>query len=304
MWYAMIVAALCADHDALAMMHAMKLEVYDFRDASDMSMKMTEGCEQVLRLMTDDDNIYNERGLVITTACRHSTPKVTYSAAEVWQAEIRKEAVMMGKDAFGMLWSLLPVPGRMNRTELTNARKQQFLCDSVKWSSNVMVYVDMVAALASLEVNSKALANVRATARRGWRLHTVWVAMAISVHYFHPQRLIFLATFSFASLTVAWTALYVHVVYVGAHLWTLNIGRICRLFLVMSDSAIHSMAWWGYYSALAVVNGLALYLGTLGTLWGRVCFLSITLSSILPGFICFVWAKRSDDADGSVRYNG
>ncbi|CAM9523152.1 unnamed protein product, partial [Scytosiphon promiscuus] len=77
-----------------------------------MSVKMSIGCEQVLRQAVAtpaeaDDFYVKERGLVLSTEAGgtgDSPPTITYSAGEVWQAELAREPVMLTERAFNSLW--------------------------------------------------------------------------------------------------------------------------------------------------------------------------------------------------------
>ena len=116
------------------------------RQARDMLSIMEVGCKQVLRHTTDNGYIYTERGLVLcipsngarAAAAAGTRPEgpvrvVTYSAGEVWEAEQRREPVMIGTDAFNTLWRVLMTENR----SLDIHERQKLLDDSVEWSGKV-----------------------------------------------------------------------------------------------------------------------------------------------------------------------
>lgn len=104
-WYAICAAALTANRDPLSVIIA-KEQDGDLQ-ARGMVEGLRTGCKQVLSLVDSDPCFSERRGLVfITTDEKVPTkmPTVTYSPAEIWQAEDTREAVMLGKDTFNLLW--------------------------------------------------------------------------------------------------------------------------------------------------------------------------------------------------------
>lgn len=96
-WYALIAAALTVNRDPLSVILAME---------QDGDPKMVEymktGCEQVLRQVNPEPSFWEGRGLVFVE--ENDPPTVTYSPAGVWQAENARDAVMLEKETFNMLW--------------------------------------------------------------------------------------------------------------------------------------------------------------------------------------------------------
>ena len=139
--FSLFAAALTINRNPLTIILMGNLE----RQARDMLSIMEVGWNQVLRQTTDNDYIYTERGLVLcvpsnvmratmAAGARPEEPRVvTYSMGEVWEAEQRRETVMIGKDSFNTLWQALITVNR----SLNIDERQKLLGDSVEWSRKV-----------------------------------------------------------------------------------------------------------------------------------------------------------------------
>lgn len=304
-WYALMAAGLCADRDALAVMRAMALDDERQVDARTTLQVMRTGCEQVLEDISHDENIYKERGLVITSTVPGSAPKIIYSAAQASQARLHKPVIIMGKSAFNTLWGAWPSASSASSQALSDQEKHTIVEDSHRWSSSMMTYLDIVATVAlSIDRNDSIVANIRVSAWRGWLMHSMWVALTVTMHFLCPHRLLYMAAYSSACTMLDWKQLYIQVVYSGFHLWRSSVGRLHTWFPITSDSSISFMTWQMFYWSIALINWLALMLGMLPTVWGRTFFLLITCSSTLPGFAYLMTSKWDDCADGLMKYEG
>lgn len=98
-WYALFATAMTANRNPLSVIIAKEQD--GDQQARSMVEDMKTGCAQVLSLVDSDPYFSQRRGLVFITD--ENVPTVTYSPAEVWQAEDAREAVMLGKDTFNLL---------------------------------------------------------------------------------------------------------------------------------------------------------------------------------------------------------
>ena len=135
-FFALVAAALTENRNPLAVCQMGNVK----NQATEMLKIMEIGCEQVLRQTTEKDFVYIGRGLVLSVAStaegaavagtgNRQDRVVAYSMGEVWQAEQRRETVMIGKDSFNRFWR---GNGILNPQE-----RQHLLRESVKWSEEV-----------------------------------------------------------------------------------------------------------------------------------------------------------------------
>ena len=163
LWYALMMAALTMGQNPLAIVIA---EGKERSKAQDMHRNIKVGCEQLLREITEDPYVYEDRGVIITAASippennvdpavgTHgddgTTPIVTYSQAGAWQAELCKETVMLGKGTFKLFWEALKnvktlkdgtggetLTRDIENGVLKNYEKDKILDDSIAWSDKV-----------------------------------------------------------------------------------------------------------------------------------------------------------------------
>ena len=138
-FFALVAAALTVNRNPLTV-----LQMGNVKNQATEMLKIVEiGCEQVLRQTKGNDFVYIGRGVVLSVPStaegaavagtgnpRYRSPRVvTYSMGEVWQAEQRREAVMIGKNSFNRFWR---GNGILNPQE-----RLQLLRDSVEWSEKV-----------------------------------------------------------------------------------------------------------------------------------------------------------------------
>lgn len=130
--YALMAAVLNVDRDPLAVALA---QVGEEGRAREMHAMLRAGFERLLAGVSDDSYVYEDRGVVVTSAEAAATPVVTYSPAAVWQAELSKETVVLGGDAFELLWRALAQD--LEGPALTPSGKDRILRDSARWSEKV-----------------------------------------------------------------------------------------------------------------------------------------------------------------------
>ena len=138
-FFALVATALTVNRNPLTVFQMGNVK----NQATEMLKIMEIGCEQVLRQTEENEFVYIGRGLVLSVPSTaegvavtgtgnprdHSARGVTYSMGEVWQAEQRRETVMIGKDSFNRFWR---GNGILNAQE-----REQLLQDSVEWSEKV-----------------------------------------------------------------------------------------------------------------------------------------------------------------------
>ena len=137
-FFALVAAALTVNRNPLTVFQMGDVK----NEAAEMLKIMEIGCEQVLRQTTKNDFVYIGRGVVLSDppkaaagsrACLGDSYRVTYSIGEVWQAEQRRETVMIGRDSFNRFWHALIRDKRILKPQ----ERQQLLDKSVEWSKKV-----------------------------------------------------------------------------------------------------------------------------------------------------------------------
>eukprot|EP00903_Cladosiphon_okamuranus_P007914 g7642.t1 len=298
-WYALMASALSVNRNAMAAILAMEK---DSRKAEGMKRNMEIGCEQVLGRVDSDRYFSEGRGLVFTDAKVITPadgdvhpPVITYSAAGVSHAEISREAVMLGEDAFNSLWRARGV------RDLTLDEKVELRSNSVEWSKKMVIHVDFKDTFAFLGLKDTALAHVQAAAKRGYLMHLFWVLCVIFVQRFFPRLLPCLAGISIAFLQLGVADQCAHLLYVVVHL---------RWFapLSMSDVDVDHAAWCGFVLAVGIVNVGSAYAGLVySNPFEKAAFWGLVLGSVAPGLWFFFMGGKNVERghNGSVvRYVG
>lgn len=177
-----------------------------------------------------------------------------------------------------------------------------FLICSCVPAIQITIHVDFSQIFDSLGLEASTSRRVRAAARQGWCMHSVWVSTAIYIHFNFTHIHIVFALFSLLALLVSAKDQYSYVFFVGLKLWRSSLGRVCRLpiFPSMSDADICSLARYGFWAIAIIVNvGGSLVGCEYPTTLGReLLYFFLMLGSVAPGFWYFIVCVEGDDAEG------